>query len=346
MIQFPETLITEWKILADAANVDAELRKKIKHATDVELAVSKLRIRHEAAVEFQQELDAADTPPVVIQTMADYLAANSPVLVDMVEGVMKEDGLILMLGPSGSGKSTLGVQLAHSLLTGDDWLGCPVQQIKGSVGLLSYDQNVSIPINWMSKMGVPHDRVLPIDLNGKGNPLNVPDERRRLAAAYRAAKVEVVMIDSFSAAFSGDQNDAGLVMAWYRDVKKFAYSEVGAKALVVIVHSTDSSPLKPRGSTVHKDVADTVVAVVRQPTNERKVEMVKYRAGLNQTEMEPVIVTAPDSVTHLVDLDLGAMTLAGMHLPAGAAAQAFPALPPTYEEADTDSDSGEDGDDL
>lgn len=344
MIQFPETLLSEWKILADAANVEHEIRQRIRHATDVELAVTKLHVKHDAAITFQQQLEAADTPPVVIETMEEYLKRNDPVLVDMIEGVMKEDGLLILIGAAGSGKSSLAVQMTYSLLTGADWLGQPVKQIDGAVGLMSYDQNVAIPINWMSKMGVPTDRVMPLNLNGLGNPLNVPEERRKIVAAWRARDVEVIVIDSYSASFSGDQNDAGLVMAYYRDVKKFALGEVGAKALIVLVHSTNSNPTKARGSTVHQDVADSMLAVTRLPTNERKIEMVKYRAGLGQTEMSPVIVGAPDSVTHLVDLDLGQMTLAGMNIPASMAGAAFTSLPETNESADTDSDSGEEDD--
>lgn len=344
MIQFPETLLTEWKILADAANVEQEIRRRIRHATDVEVAKGKLHVRHEANIAFQQEIDALGTPPVVVQTMEDYLNSNTPDIPDLIDGVAKEYGTTLMLGPGGAGKSSLIVQVGHSLLTGADWLGQKVTPINGALGLMSYDQSVGIPINWMSQMGVPADRISPIDLNGKGNPLNVPSERSKIVAAWRNMKVEVVVIDSFSASFSGDQNDAGLVMGYYTDVKKFAFSEVGAKALFVLVHSTQAQPLKPRGSTVHIDVADSVVAVVRQESNERKIEMVKYRAGLNQVEMPPVIVTAPDPVTHLVDLDVGSMTLAGMRIPSSAGAAAFTAIPDTFEDADTDSDSGEDED--
>ncbi len=60
--------------------------------------------------------------------------------------------------------------------------------------------------------------------------------------------------------------------------------------------------------------------------------------------MNPVVVTAPDDVTHLVDLDTGAMTLAGYQIPASAVSQAFPDMPETHETPDTESD--EEDDDL
>lgn len=360
MVQFPETAAVEWKTVADQTKVKDELRRRIERGTKVEKEVDALHVRHAAKLQFEQELDADLTPPVVIQTMEDYLKQNTPVLVDMIDGVLKENSVCLMLGPAESGKSTLMVQMMHSLLTGADWLGQPTKPLMGSVGLLSYDQDIAIPINWMSKMGVPHDRISPIDLNGKGHPLNVPSERSRIAAAWKMMNVEVVFIDSFSASFSaaaaGDQNDTGDVMNWYSSVKKFVFNEVGAKAVVVIVHSTDANPLKPRGSTAHRDVADSIISVTRGEDNKRKVRMTKYRAGLNQVEMAPVIVTDPDAVTHLVKIDSGAMSMEGMRLPASVAAEAFEEMPepinePVYEQAEVDDIAveffdEEEGDDL
>lgn len=72
--------------------------------------------------------------------------------------------------------------------------------------------------------------------------------------------------------------------------------------------------------------------------------MVKYREARGQVQMSPVVITAPDSVTHLVELDLGAMQLAGMHLPPGAAANAFTAMPAPTQAPDTDSDEDEEDD--
>lgn len=51
--------------------------------------------------------------------------------------------------------------------------------------------------------------------------------------------------------------------------------------------------------------------------------MVKYRAGRGQHQMKEVVIGAPDSVTHLMDVDLGAMTLKGLPAPAGVTAM-FP----------------------
>lgn len=346
MIRFPETAQTEWQTVANAAEAEARLRKRIQHDTEVERETFRLRVRHEAQLLFQSEMDAEQTPVLEMMSLADYQANPSSAPVDLIEGVLKQDGLCIMLGPSGSGKSTLGLQMLHSLMTGEDWLGQPTKPIMGSVGVLSYDMDGAIVMDWM--VGYPNIdpfKVSIVNAYKRGNPLGVPAMRSQIAAAWKAANTEVVVLDSFSASFfAHDQNDAAATMAHYRDLKLFALTEVGAKALVVITHSTEGSPFKARGSSVHHDVADSIVGVAVENTGSRSVRMVKYRAARGQVQMNPVVVTAPDNVTHLVGLDLGAMQLAGMHLPSGAAAQAFTAMPAPTEEPDTESD--EEDDDL
>lgn len=357
MIEFPETASTEWKIVADAANAEAELRARIARETQVERELEKLRVYHAARTTFQQEQDADMTPVLEMGTLDSYRNAPTATLAapsDLIEGVLKDKGLCIALGASGSGKSTITLQMLHSLMSGDPWLGQPVQQISGSVGVVSYDMDGGLVMDWMNRFpNVDPTKVSVVNAHKRGHPLGVPQLRAQIVAAWRAMQVEVVVIDSFSASFFGqDQNDAGATMHHYRDLGLFALTEVGARALIVITHSTEGSPGRARGSTVHHDVADSIFAVeVEKATQQRSVRMVKYRqhhngTGKFTTQMTPVTITAPDDVTHLVSLDLGAMTLAGMHLPPGAGAAAFPDLPDTFEEPDLNSESDGEDDDL
>lgn len=346
MIRFPETAQVEWQTVANAAEAEVRLRKRIQHDTEVERETARLRVRHEASLLFQSELDADQTPVLEMATLADYQANAISAPVDLIEGVVKDNALTIMLGPSGSGKSTLALQMCHSLMTGEEWLGQQTKPIMGGVGILSYDMDSAMVMDWM--VGYPNIDPFKVSIvNGykRGNPIGVPEMRRKIIDTWKAQNTEVVIVDSFSASFFGlDQNDAAATMAHYRNLKLFALTEVGAKALIIIVHSTEGSPHKARGSSVHHDVADSIVSVEVLNTGQRAVRMVKYRAARGQVQMSPVVVTAPDSVTHLVELDLGAMQLAGMQLPSGAAAQAFTAMPAPTEAPDTESD--EEDDDL
>lgn len=353
MIEFPETAASEWQIIADAAHIEDELRRRIARDTKVEGEVEKLRVRHVATQTFQQELDADNTPVLEMMTLVNYQSSPSAGPADLIEGVMKANGLTIFLGPSGSGKSTLALQMLHSLLTGETWLGQPVTKIAGSVGALSYDMDGALMMDWIA--GFPNidpAKVSVVNAHKRGNPLGVPEMRAKIVAIWKAMNVEVIVIDSFGASFFGqDQNDAAATMAHYRDLTMFALTEVGAKAVVVLSHSTVGSPHKARGSTTQHDVADTMVSVEGTGVEPRKVRMVKYRphrdnTGSFTTQMSPVVLTTPDNVTHLVDLDLGAMTMAGMRLPVGSAASVFTDLPDPTAAPDTDSITGSpEGDD-
>lgn len=352
MVRFPETVEREWRNVEASVSTAVNVRKKIERETRIDNEVENLRIRHEARLIFQQELDAADTPALELGTMTEYLNNPSSQVNDLIDGVMKENGLTLVMGPSSSGKSTLALQMVNSLMSGTDFLGQKVDQISGGVGILSYDMDAAMVVDWMVGFpGIDTDRVSVLNAYKRGNPVGVPAMRAKIIEAWRAMSVEVVVLDSFSASFFGhDQNDAAATMAHYRDMKLFALTEVGAKALVVITHSTATNALKARGSTVHKDTADTIVAVVPdENSGQRTISIEKYRAqrGKPLAGMDPVIVTAPDAVTHLVDIDIPAMNMKGMQLPSAAmASAAFTAMPDAHEEPDTDSDSGMEDDDL
>jgi RecA-family ATPase len=348
IVQFPETVQSEWRIVAEAALSEVRLRQRIERDTMVEREVERLRVRHEATLMFQQELDAADTPVLEMLTLADYNANPAAAPADLIEGVVKDNGLCIMLGPSGSGKSTVALQMLHSMQSGTHWLGQQTMKISGSVGILSYDMDASMVMDWMSGYpGIDPSKVSVVNAYKRGNPIGVPALRKTIAEAWRRMGVEVVVLDSFSASFFGhDQNDAAATMAHYRDMKLFALTEVGAKALIVITHSTASNPNTARGSSVHHDVADSIVSVSADQSGSRTVRMVKYRAARGQRQMDPVVVTAPDDVTHLVSLDVGAMTLAGLALPAGAVAAAFPDLPDPINTPETSAESDEEDEDL
>lgn len=347
MIQFPAEVLDEWVAVATTAEAEDKLRAQIEHATLVERELERLRVRHEAAEAFQMELAEDETPDLQMFTMSAFLAQPNSAPSDLIEGVMKERGVAVVLGPSRAGKSSIALQMIHAMMTGDDFLGQSVKQISGAVGMLSFDMDASMLINWLS--GAPNidtDRVSVVNAHGRGNPLRVPSLRKQIADAWKALGTEVVLLDSFSASFFGqNQNDTAETMSHYRDMTKFALTECGAKALMVIVHSTDNNPLKPRGSTAHIDTPDTILAVTVGDQGERHVSVEKYREALGTTKMTPRVVTAPDAVTHLVDVDTGAMTLAGYPIPPALAAAAFATpMPSPINAPDTESDDLEDDD--
>ena len=94
MIQFPETAESEWKIAAEAAAAEDNLKARLKHDSDVELETGKLRVRHEANLRLRRELAAEETPSLVMGTIAEFVQMNKGAApVDLIDGVMKADSM-------------------------------------------------------------------------------------------------------------------------------------------------------------------------------------------------------------------------------------------------------------
>lgn len=346
MIQFPGEATREWNSIAARVEKSLTVRRRIERDVAVANKVEDHWQKHEAKLKFEQELAAQDTPPLEMMTVSDYIANPAAVPVDMIDGVMKENGVMVVLGPSGAGKSTLALQLVHSLMTGTPFLTQQVTQvIAGGVGVMSYDMDASMMHNWMagwSGPGVDFSKVSVVNAHRQGNPLTVPHQRQQIVDAWRDLKVEVVVIDSFSASFFGsDQNDAAATMNHYRELKKFALTDVGAKVLILVVHASPGGAARARGSSVHEDAPDTIMAVEKTEDGSRKVRMNKYRtiAGTRSAEMSEVVLTKPDSVTNLVGVDQASTMFSQ-----GSAGSEGLAYPDTKEEPDTSVDEREEDD--
>lgn len=337
MIQFPETASREWQAVAATAEKAGEVRERIERDTRVANRLEELHVSHEAKLMFQQAIDAESTPILEMVTLTEYRNDPGSHPVDLIEGVVRKDGLTLVLGPSGAGKSTIALQMSHSILTGTPWFGQAVTPLSGGLGVASYDMDAGQMLDWVDGMpGLDPDRLSVVNAHRRGHPIGVPSHRRQIAEDWRARGVEVVIIDSFSASFYGhDQNDAAATMAHYRDLKLFALTEVGAKLLIVIVHSTAASPSKARGSSAHHDTADNVVLVEQdEKTGTRKITSLKYREPRGaRRQMTPIMVGALDPQTNLAGVDAAAMNMEGLHIsPALAASLGFSVVPETIEE--------------
>ena len=343
MIEFPETVQRQWDLAESRVRASRTVRQRVERATLVANEVEKRHIRHEADLLFQQALAEENTPPLVMGTLAEWANMKPHAPTDLIDGVIKDEGVCTVMGPPESGKSTLALQMVHSLLTGDDWLGQEVLQTVSAAGIISYDMPSGLMEDWLRGLpGVNPDSLSLVDAYGRGNPLAAPSHRKKIVEVWKAMKVEVVMIDSFSASFFGsDQNDAAQILDHYREMKKFALTEVGAKALIFVVHSTEASPNKARGSSVHRDEPSTVVSGVKDDKSGlRRVQMEKYRAARGKVEggMTRRLVGAPDSVTHLVEVDVKAMHLEGMVIPNRLRGAAMFSTTPPLNDPDTDDD--------
>lgn len=347
VVQFPEAAAREWHVAERKVQASKEYRANVQRRTLIEREVEKMLIREEAKAIFTEIQDADAIPELEIMTLNEYKKDPGAQPEDLIKGVVADNGLLLVIGPSRAGKTTLALQLVHSLVTGEDWIGQEVNQknrVRKGVGFLSYDMDGRRALNWVEGMpGLDGDSFSMVNAYKTADPLSVTKHRKRIVEDWKQREVDVVVVDSFSASFfGGDQNDAAATMTHYRNLKNFALNEVGARLLIVVAHSTDSNPEKVRGSTVHTDTADNHIVVYPNDKGERVVMSGKYRTlhGAGATpQMTPVIITEPDPVTNLVEVDIPATSLEGLPIPArmrDRADRLFPKQPEPNETAEPD----------
>ena len=129
---------------ADALALDNEVRAQ--------------RIRKQAAAVVAAEL-AGEAPPFDADLLADVLGrpAEAP---HRVDGLIPSQAGTLVVAQRKTGKTTLELNLARSLIGGEDFLGrFPVRAITGRVGLLNYEVSAGQLARWAHEAGVPPDRL-------------------------------------------------------------------------------------------------------------------------------------------------------------------------------------------
>lgn len=234
---------------------------------DVEIAVRKLRIQA-AARKIIADEDAADIPPFDAGTLGEILQrpAEPPY---RVEGLIPNEASALIVAMRKTGKTTLNLNLARSLILGNEFLGkFGVRPINGNVGLLNYEVSAAQIARWAHEVGIPHDRLCIVNLRGRRNPLGNDDDKERLATWLRDHDVESLLVDPFGRAYTGvSQNDSGEVGAWLADLDRWARGDAGVLDLVLAVHAGWEGE-RSRGASALEDWGDTIITMTRKKADD------------------------------------------------------------------------------
>ncbi len=222
--------------------------------------VRRIRNREAAQAFVAAEKRACEPlPPFDAGTLADILA-RPPQPAHRVRDMCAWGGSTLVVASRKVGKTTLDLNLARSLLTGQDFLGrFKVRPVTGRIAILNYEVSGEMLASWAEDHGIDRDRLFLVNLRGKRNPLSHPTDRERLTDLLRSQNVETLIVDPFGRAYTGaSQNDAGEVQAFLADLDMFARSEVGATDLVLSAHAGWNGE-RTRGSSALEDWADTII---------------------------------------------------------------------------------------
>lgn len=233
----------------------------------VRAEVQRSLIRREAARQLAA-LDAAGQPAVDIASLADVLDRPAPPR-DRIAGLIPSDASTLVSAQRKTGKTTFVLNLARSLLTGEDFLGrFDVVPIEGTVAILNYEVSEHMLARWAAEIGVDPNRLTLVNLRGRRNPFLADEDKAALATALRARGTEVVVVDTFSRAFTGaNPNDTGEVGAWLNQLEQWMRTDVGATDLVLTAHAGWNGE-RTRGASGLEDWPDAIIRLTKEEGEE------------------------------------------------------------------------------
>jgi len=241
---------------------------------EVDGEVHRLRIRKTAGDQFRAE-NQPGAPPFDAGTLAQIIErpAEPP---HRVEGLIPWEAGTLIVAQRKTGKTTLELNLARSLITGEDFLDrFGVRKIDGRVGILNYEVSAAQISRWAYEAGCEPSLLYLVNLRGRRNPLGDPHDRALLAQQLRANNIESLIVDPFGRAYTGlSQTDPGEVGKWLSDLDVFARSEVGAVDVILTAHAGWNGE-RTRGSSALEDWPDSIITLTRDPKNER----IRYLKG-------------------------------------------------------------------
>lgn len=239
-----------------------ELDSGMRFAKRVASIADDIRARDAARALVAAE-KAEQAPPFDAGTLGEVLArpADPP---HRVEHLIPSEAGTLLVAMRKTGKTTTTLNLARSLITGEDFLGTfGVRKVDGKVGFLNYEVSAAQLSRWAHEHGLDVERFFLVNLRGRRNPLALPEDRQMLASLLRQHEVESLIVDPFGRAFTGqNQNDAGEVGAWLADLDRFTRGETGALDLILTAHAGWAGE-RTRGSTALEDWADSIITLTR-----------------------------------------------------------------------------------
>jgi hypothetical protein len=223
----------------------------------IETEARLIRIRTEA----KRRAAEADVPQSFVFEggTLDEIWTGAPDPAPLVERLLPEGGNLLLTAQRKSGKTTLVLNLAESLTTGKPFLGMlDTKLIAGRVGFLNYELTPGILTAYSRGLVTNPSRVVVVNLLGRTNPLASNRGRAALAQHLREHDVEVLIVDPFSGAAAGvDENSNSEVRQWLDELHRWAMEDVGVRALVLSNHAGWAAD-RSRGASSLEDWANVL----------------------------------------------------------------------------------------
>lgn len=178
---------------------------------------------------------------------------------ELVEDMLPAQGLAMLYGPSGTGKTFWGLDLACHVQNGIKWRDKDV--VRGDVMYIAAEASRGIKKRFQAIKRVNPDWVMPFVADVAPNLSSLPSIEAVRDAARAVGTPSVIVIDTLSASFEGDDSSQQDISKMLRNLKILADD---LNCLVLFVHHTTKDGGSWRGSGVLFNDVDAVLETVEE----------------------------------------------------------------------------------
>jgi hypothetical protein len=259
-----ELHVTSGRVQEALGRVDFRSGAQFQYAVADEL--NRLRVREEAKRRLAAE-DDLDIAAFQAQLLCDVPLFSEQSF--RIQGLLPESASMAINAQHKTGKTTFTMNLAHSLITGERFLGeFRVNPVTGKVAILNFEMSGPHLGYWARQVGIAEDRLLLVNLRGQRNPFAHPDDLKRLAEALKGHEAESLIVDPFGSAYPGtNQDNSGEVRGWLDDLSRWARTTAGVTDLILTVHSGWNQE-RARGASALGDWPDSILYLIRADGSE------------------------------------------------------------------------------
>jgi archaellum biogenesis ATPase FlaH len=203
----------------------------------------------------------------------------------LIKPLIPRNQLVVIFAPGGTGKSLLALYIAAGLATGRNIFGIEHQPI--SVLYMDYEMQQAQLYERLTAMGYNKETDL-TRLHYASLPpiasLDTPEGAKEVCDLARACQAELVIIDTFSRAVEGAENDADTVRNFYRWTALKLKTE--GRSLLRIDHAGKDLKKGARGTSAKNDDVDLVWQMTRAGDEVRLVPTKKRHTWINPVDLQ------------------------------------------------------------
>ena len=203
----------------------------------------------------------------------------------LIEPVIPRNQLVVIFAPGGTGKSLLALYIAAGLATGRNIFGHDNKPV--SILYMDYEMQQAQLHERLTAMGYNKATDLSL-LNYASLPpiasLDKPEGAKQICDLARQCQAELVIIDTFSRAVEGAENDADTVRNFYRWTALNLKQE--GRSLLRIDHAGKDIKKGARGTSAKNDDVDLVWQMTRTGENVRLNPTKKRHTWINPVDLQ------------------------------------------------------------